>query len=89
LRGANFNAVDCHFNCNAVLRRLNADSCRFNAARESSGAVQLSQIQTDKLLAHAVGVELEKRKKAGSYEGKYGPLCHYFGYQVTPTPTAL
>ena len=44
--------------------------------------MQLSQIQTDKLLAHAVGVELEKRKQAGTYKGKYAPLCHYFGYQA-------
>jgi 6-phosphofructokinase 1 len=54
----------------------------FLLERESSGALQLSQIQTEKLLAHAVGCELEKRKAAGNYAGGYSPLTHYFGYQA-------
>lgn len=48
--------------------------------RESSGSVQLSQIETDKLLAHLVSKELEKRKKEGIYKGKFAPVCFYFGY---------
>jgi 6-phosphofructokinase 1 len=54
----------------------------FMLDRESGGSVQLSQIQTEKLIAHAVGVELKKRSEAGAYEGGYSPLTHYFGYQA-------
>ena len=50
--------------------------------RESSGAVQLSQISTEKLLAELVGEELLRRKAAGGYAGKYATICHFFGYQA-------
>jgi pyrophosphate--fructose-6-phosphate 1-phosphotransferase len=50
--------------------------------RESSGAVQLSQISTEKLLAELVGEELAKRKSAGTFKGKFAPITHFFGYQA-------
>ena len=50
--------------------------------RESSGAVQLSQISTERMLAELVGDELARRKTAGAYSGKYAAITHFFGYQA-------
>ena len=49
--------------------------------REIEGSVKLSQIETEKLLAFLVQKELEKRKKAGTYNGAFAPVTHFFGYQ--------
>jgi len=50
--------------------------------RESGGSVQLSQVASERLLAHLVGQELDERKKAGKYKGGFSPICHFFGYQA-------
>lgn len=52
--------------------------------RESDGAVQLSQIETEKLLAQLVDTEMAKRTRAGgTYAGKkFNAICHFFGYQA-------
>lgn len=50
--------------------------------REVHGTVQLSQIELERLLDELVGSELERRREAGTYVGKYSALCHYFGYQA-------
>jgi len=50
--------------------------------RESSGAIQLSQISTEQLLSELVGNELGRRAKAGSYKGKYAAVQTSFGYQA-------
>ena len=44
--------------------------------------MQLSQIELERLLDELVGAELERRREAGTYTGKYSALCHYFGYQA-------
>lgn len=49
--------------------------------REISGEIQLSQIETERLLAQLVSVELKKRKANKEYKGNFAPLCHFFGYQ--------
>ena len=49
--------------------------------REASGEIQLSQIETERLLAHLVSLELKKRKASKEYKGNFAPLCHFFGYQ--------
>ncbi|MFA6891000.1 MAG: diphosphate--fructose-6-phosphate 1-phosphotransferase [Sphaerochaetaceae bacterium] len=49
--------------------------------RDPHGNVQVSRIETEKLLAEMVGNELAKRKKEGTYIGKYSPLTHFFGYE--------
>ena len=41
----------------------------------------MSMIETEKLIAHFVSEELEKRKSAGIYKGKFAPVTHFFGYQ--------
>ncbi|KDP36731.1 hypothetical protein JCGZ_08022 [Jatropha curcas] len=50
---------------------------------ESDDSAQLSQIETEKLLAHLVEVEMGKRQKEGTYKGKkFNAICHFFGYQA-------
>ena len=49
--------------------------------RDERGAMQLSQIETERLLAHMVGERLAKRKKEGTFKGAYAPVTHFFGYQ--------
>ncbi|KAK9112370.1 hypothetical protein Scep_019889 [Stephania cephalantha] len=50
---------------------------------ESDNSAQLSQIETEKLLAHLVEAEMNKRLKAGTYKGKkFNAICHFFGYQA-------
>jgi len=50
--------------------------------RESSGAVQLSQISSETLLAELVASELAGRAKAGTYKGKFATVNTSFGYQA-------
>ena len=49
--------------------------------QEMSGEVNLSQLETEKLIAHFVALELEKRKTRGVYTGTFSPVTHFFGYQ--------
>lgn len=51
--------------------------------RQSNQKVQLSQIETEKMLVHFVEQELKKRKAAGLYTGKFSAVCSYLGYQVS------
>lgn len=50
---------------------------------ESDNSAQLSQIETEKLLAHLVEAEMNKRLREGIYKGKkFNSICHFFGYQA-------
>ncbi|KAJ1440336.1 Pyrophosphate-dependent phosphofructokinase PfpB [Sesbania bispinosa] len=50
---------------------------------ESDDSAQLSQIETEKLLAYLVEAEIIKRQKEGTYKGKkFNAICHFFGYQA-------
>lgn len=49
--------------------------------RDPHGNVQVSLIETEKLLSHMVAVKLEKMKKAGKYDGKFASQHHFFGYE--------
>nr|GLL48507.1 pyrophosphate--fructose 6-phosphate 1-phosphotransferase subunit alpha [Ipomoea trifida] len=50
---------------------------------ESDDSAQLSQIETEKLLAFLVEEEMNKRTKEGKYKGKkFNAICHFFGYQA-------
>ncbi|KAK9073651.1 hypothetical protein SSX86_006245 [Deinandra increscens subsp. villosa] len=50
---------------------------------ESDESAQLSQIETEKLLAELVEAEMNKRQKEGSYKGKkFNAICHFLGYQA-------
>ncbi|KAI3517052.1 hypothetical protein L1887_16259 [Cichorium endivia] len=50
---------------------------------ESDDSAQLSQIETEKLLAVLVEAEMSKRLKEGTYKGKkFTAICHFLGYQA-------
>jgi pyrophosphate--fructose-6-phosphate 1-phosphotransferase len=49
---------------------------------DSHGEAKLSQIETERLLEFLTTQEMKKRKAAGTYKGKFGSLCSFFGYQA-------
>ena len=49
--------------------------------RDPHGNVQVSLIETEKLLSTMVAQKLEKMKKEGKYTGKFGTQHHFFGYE--------
>ena len=49
--------------------------------RDPHGNVQVSLIESEKLFSEMVKNELDKRKAAGSYKGKFGAQHHFFGYE--------
>lgn len=57
-----------------VARQLTLD-------RDPHGNVQVSLIETEKLLSEMVGNKLKEMKAEGKYVGKFSPLHHFFGYE--------
>ncbi|WP_080905036.1 diphosphate--fructose-6-phosphate 1-phosphotransferase [Parabacteroides sp. Marseille-P3160] len=57
-----------------VARQLTLD-------RDPHGNVQVSLIETEKLLAEMVGTRLAEWKQEGKYVGKFSSLTHFFGYE--------
>ena len=49
--------------------------------RDPHGNVQVSLIETEKLLSTMVAQKLEKMKKEGKYVGKFSAMHHFFGYE--------
>ena len=49
--------------------------------RDPHGNVQVSLIETEKLLSEMVGKRLDQLKKEGKYVGKFGTQHHFFGYE--------
>ena len=49
--------------------------------RDPHGNVQVSLIETEKLLAQMVGSKLAEWKEEGRYSGKFASLTHFFGYE--------
>ena len=49
--------------------------------RDPHGNVQVSLIETEKLLSTMVAQKLEEMKKEGKYAGKFSALHHFFGYE--------
>lgn len=49
--------------------------------RDPHGNVQVSLIETEKLLGEMVSTKLEEMKKAGKFIGKFGTQYHFFGYE--------
>lgn len=49
--------------------------------RDPHGNVQVSRIETDKLLAQMVEEKLSVMKKEGTYTGKFSSMTHFFGYE--------
>ena len=57
-----------------VARQLTLD-------RDPHGNVQVSLIETEKLLSEMVGKKLQEMKAAGAYVGKFAAQHHFFGYE--------
>eukprot|EP00475_Leptophrys_vorax_P023376 TRINITY_DN31_c0_g1_i1.p1 TRINITY_DN31_c0_g1~~TRINITY_DN31_c0_g1_i1.p1 ORF type:complete len:600 (+),score=183.77 TRINITY_DN31_c0_g1_i1:44-1801(+) len=51
------------------------------AERDPHGNVQVSKIETERLLAHMVRVQLESHAANRLYHGKFNFVCHFFGYE--------
>ena len=49
--------------------------------RDPHGNVQVSLIETEKLLIEMAAKRLAKLKAEGKYKGKFSPLSHFFGYE--------
>ncbi|MBR6494913.1 MAG: diphosphate--fructose-6-phosphate 1-phosphotransferase, partial [Prevotella sp.] len=49
--------------------------------RDPHGNVQVSLIETEKLLSEMVAKKLETMKKEGTYKGKFSAQHHFFGYE--------
>ncbi|MDR1974069.1 MAG: diphosphate--fructose-6-phosphate 1-phosphotransferase [Bacteroidales bacterium] len=49
--------------------------------RDPHGNVQVSLIETEKLLAEMVGRRLEEWAAVGKYKGKFATQVHFFGYE--------
>ena len=57
-----------------VARQLSLD-------RDPHGNVQVSLIETEKLISDMVSAKLSQWKKEGKYNGKFSALHHFFGYE--------
>ena len=57
-----------------VARQLSLD-------RDPHGNVQVSLIETEKLLSEMVDAKLQQWAKEGKYNGKFAPQHHFFGYE--------
>lgn len=49
--------------------------------RDPHGNVQVSLIETEKLLSNMVAAKLDKWKNSGKYVGKFAAQHHFFGYE--------
>jgi diphosphate-dependent phosphofructokinase len=49
--------------------------------RDPHGNVQVSRIETEKLIIDLVGDKLRELKSAGKFKGKFSSLNHFFGYE--------
>ena len=57
-----------------VARQLSLD-------RDPHGNVQVSLIETEKLISEMVAAKLDQWQKEDKYAGKFSPLHHFFGYE--------
>ena len=57
-----------------VARQLSLD-------RDPHGNVQVSLIETEKLISEMVAAKLDQWKKEGKYKGKFAAQHHFFGYE--------
>ena len=57
-----------------VARQLTLD-------RDPHGNVQVSLIETEKLISRMVADRLEEMREAGEYNGKFSTMHHFFGYE--------
>ncbi len=77
----------------ALSKYLTAESCKVFGSlpgtiqdqltneRDPHGNVQVSLIETEKLLAQLVSKKLKEMKKAGTFAGKFSSQVHFLGYE--------
>lgn len=93
-RGAEFQALtDDEARVSFVTRALAGDSATLYAGlpvdirrqlimdRDPHGNVQVSRIETEKLLIAMVEKRLKEMKSAGTYKGSFSSQAHFFGYE--------
>ncbi len=51
------------------------------ADRDPHGNVQVSKIETEKLLIEMISAKLSEMKEAGKFSGKFSAQSHFFGYE--------
>jgi len=49
--------------------------------RDPHGNVQVSRIESEKLIAQLVERRLKELKSQGKFNGKFSSMCHFFGYE--------
>ena len=88
-----FAALDREEQRQWVLEHLSADNAKtyeslpegvarqLTLDRDPHGNVQVSLIETEKLLSEMVGQRLEQMRAEGKYNGKFSALHHFFGYE--------
>ena len=66
----------------AVFNSLPSDvAAQLALDRDPHGNVQVSLIETEKLLSRMVAAKLKEWKKEGKYAGKFSAQHHFFGYE--------
>ncbi len=87
------NAMEKSAKVEFALAKLSADSKKVFAMlpagiqmqlcndRDPHGNVQVSLIETEKMLAEMVGTRLKAMKAEGSFNGKFSTQVHFFGYE--------
>ena len=90
---ADFSSLEAEAQRKFVIENLSADNSAVYASlpagvarqltldRDPHGNVQVSLIETEKLLSEMVGRRLEEMRAEGKYNGKFSPLHHFFGYE--------
>ncbi len=88
-----FNAIDKDQKRQYIIKNLSEKNAAIYASlpegvarqltldRDPHGNVQVSLIETEKLLAEMVGNRLAEWKKEGKFDGKFASQVHFFGYE--------
>ena len=79
---AEFAAANLQANSAAVFKSLPAGiQNQLCNDRDPHGNVQVSLIETEKMLAEMVKTRLKEMKAEGKYDGKFSSQVHFFGYE--------
>jgi len=70
-----------HLNSEVFSSLPNSIQIQLLLDRDPHGNVQVSRIETEKLLIEMAEVKLAQMKKAGTYNGKFSAQAHFLGYE--------
>ena len=91
--GADYKDLDKEAQHNYILQHLSEENAatfatlpegvarQLSLDRDPHGNVQVSLIETEKLISEMVATKLAEWKKEGKYVGKFAPQHHFFGYE--------